>query len=610
MEPICRIELLGGLRVWCRERPVTRFRSRKTAELLAYLACYPRREHPREVLIDLFWPDCDIDAGRHSLNVALSSLRKELEPPGVPEGAVIRTGRFAVRLNPESVTTDVADFQAALRAAAAASGEAQARYLTAAVTIYGGELLPGHYEDWIVPEQQRLDELYFQALRSLIAYRRDAGDLDGALGFALQGVGTGGLREEAHREVIRLYSDAGRADEALRHYRDLERMLADELDLSPSAETRALVESIASRKLPIPAPAVTSAETAKQESASLLPGRGELEPVGGAVPVGSRYYILREADAEFEAAIRRRDSIILVRGARQVGKTSLLARGLQRAREGEVRVALSHFQRFNAQHLESPDAFLLALAEDLAEQLDLEGSTRENWSPQRGPNPNFRRFMRREVLAPLDRPLIWAIDEADRLFGCPFATDVFGLFRSWHDERALEPEGPWGALTLALVYSTEAHLFITDLNQSPFNVGTRVEMHDFSLDQVADLNRRHGSPLRSDQEVGRIYALLLGHPFLTRQALHALTARKENLRALEQGSGGEVFGAHLRRLLMLVEREPPLAAAVRAVLEGGHCPSPDLFYRLRGAGILAGDGHRSARLRCPLYETFFRDNLQ
>ena len=63
--------------------------------------------------------------------------------------------------------------------------------------------------------------------------------------------------------------------------------------------------------------------------------------LGGAVPLDSRFYIVREADAVFKTAITRRDSIVLVKGARQMGKTSLLARGLQQAREAGARVAFT-----------------------------------------------------------------------------------------------------------------------------------------------------------------------------------------------------------------------------------------------------------------------------
>ncbi len=49
---------------------------------------------------------------------------------------------------------------------------------------------------------------------------------------------------------------------------------------------------------------------------------------------------------------------------------------------------------------------------------------------------------------------------------------MFGLFRSWHNSRALDPTSPLNRLTLAIAYATEAHLFITDLNQSPFNLSS------------------------------------------------------------------------------------------------------------------------------------------
>src|SRR5207248_1940293 len=107
----------------------------------------------------------------------------------------------------------------------------------------------------------------------------------------------------------------------------------------------------------------------------------------------------------------------------------------------------------------------LALAETVAEQLDLDVRPSDVWDPRRGPSPSFRRFLRREVLSRFAEPLVWGLDEVDRLFSCPFGNEVFGLFRSWHDERALEPDSPWERLTLAIAYSTEAHLFITDVNQ-------------------------------------------------------------------------------------------------------------------------------------------------
>src|SRR5205823_12437861 len=130
----CRIELFGGLRVRQGERLISRFRSRRTAALLGYLAYYSQRTHPREVLIDLLWPESDPAAGSNSLSVALSSLRRQLEPPGVPSGAVLMANRLSVGLQPAAVTTDVAEFEAALdRSAKAGSGAERTHWLTEAV---------------------------------------------------------------------------------------------------------------------------------------------------------------------------------------------------------------------------------------------------------------------------------------------------------------------------------------------------------------------------------------------------------------------------------------------------------------------------------------------
>src|SRR5438876_5838793 len=145
MDALWRIELLGWLRATGDDRVVTRFQTQKTGALLACLAYHCQRSHPREVLIELLWPESEPRAGRNKLSLALSSLRHQLEPPGIPAGAVILANRADVQLNPAAVSTDVAQFEAVLRAAArAGSGVEQAQRLTEAIQIYHGELLPGY----------------------------------------------------------------------------------------------------------------------------------------------------------------------------------------------------------------------------------------------------------------------------------------------------------------------------------------------------------------------------------------------------------------------------------------------------------------------------------
>jgi hypothetical protein len=163
-----------------------------------------------------------------------------------------------------------------------------------------------------------------------------------------------------------------------------------------------------------------------------------------------------------------------------------------------------------------------------------------------------------------------------------------------------------------MAYATEAHLFITDANQSPFNVGTQQTLEDLTFEQVADLNFRYGSPLRTDAEIDRFYRLLNGHPFLVQRGLHEMAARGVGIGAIEVQAAQDagIFGDHLRRVLILLGQHPELAEVVREVLRGQPCPTVESFYRLRSAGVLNGQSARDVRLRCPLYAAYLERHLR
>ena len=161
MDAPWRIQLLGALRAQMGETTITRFATSRVAVLLARLALYPQRAHSREELCDLLWPEADLSSGRLNLRVAIASLRRQLEPPHLPPGSVLVADRSFVGLNPASFRCDVADFEAAWAASArAVSPAARREALAHAAALYGGDLLPGSYDDWVVEERERLATVY------------------------------------------------------------------------------------------------------------------------------------------------------------------------------------------------------------------------------------------------------------------------------------------------------------------------------------------------------------------------------------------------------------------------------------------------------------------
>lgn len=245
MNARCRIELFGGLQITVGERVITRFRTRKAASLLAYLAYHLPQAHPREALLEMLWPEVEPATGRNRLRMALTFLRHPLEPPGVPAGAVLIADRTSVRLNPLAVTTDVSEFQTALKQVSSAeSNEERARHLTQAIELYYGELLSGFYDNWVQTEQQRLTEQLLQAIRHVVACCIEMDDLNGALHYTLRAVSLDPLNEEANVDIMRLYAAADRPMEALRQYQELERLLRMELCERPSPAARQLAETL------------------------------------------------------------------------------------------------------------------------------------------------------------------------------------------------------------------------------------------------------------------------------------------------------------------------------------------------------------------------------
>ena len=289
--------------------------------------------------------------------------------------------------------------------------------------------------------------------------------------------------------------------------------------------------------------------------------------------------------------------MILLKGAHQTGKTSLVARALARSRTGGKKAVVTDIQKLRLDRLGEIEAFLHALACSLADSLELDLGVETAWESRRLASSNFERFLKRALGGKRER-VVWAIDEVDRIFPYPYASEFFGLLRAWHNESALNPGSHWQRLTILIAYATEAHLFIADANQSTFNVGSKFELLDFTREQVAALNTLYGSPA-DERGISELHTLLNGHPELPQRALYELATHRHSLSDLAKSATNEVgpFSDHLRHLLVSLEERPELLNSVREMLRGAATMPTDHFYRLRAFGILGGDRARDATPR-------------
>lgn len=248
-----RISLLGIVRVTHQGLPTENSMGRAVRELLGYLTLFRHRFHAREVLAGLFWGNSSEKRARSCLSTTLWRLRKVLEPNHVPTGTyLVTTPTGEVGFNQESDHwLDVEIFEKQVKHILARPYESlkpkEVSQLEETLNLHEGELLEGFYDDWALRERERLRSLYVSGQIHLLYHYSHHSIYEQGLACARNILNLDPLREEIHREMMRLYFRNGQRALALRQYEMCRETLASELDVLPMEETKILYTQISQK---------------------------------------------------------------------------------------------------------------------------------------------------------------------------------------------------------------------------------------------------------------------------------------------------------------------------------------------------------------------------
>lgn len=317
MNPSLYLFLLGGFRAERGGEPIPdrAYQRARAKELVKLLAVQQGHRLHREQILDLLWPDLDPGLADDSLRRALYLARHALEPNLPPRGTssclVVR--RELVELSAATVWIDADDFEARAKAALVSDDVADCVQI---LESYTGELLPeDRYKDWTAPRREALGDLRVRLLMRLAELHEARGQYLEAMNRLEQVIEQDPAREEAHRQLMRLYVVRNSRHQALRQYHALRASLAEELGVEPGEETEALHEEILSGRLVQPVPRL---------------------PVAIRRPPNTRF-VGRERALEFlladlEGATGGEGDMVLISGEAGVGKSRLAT---ELAREAE-----------------------------------------------------------------------------------------------------------------------------------------------------------------------------------------------------------------------------------------------------------------------------------
>jgi DNA-binding SARP family transcriptional activator len=202
--------------------------------ILALLARAGDRGVSREKLRALLWPESDDDRGSRTLSQALYALKKELADDAI-------TGAKDLRLDPALVTSDVAEFTAAI-----ARGDD-----VRAAEVYAGPFLDGfhvpgaeEFARWVDRERGSLAQEYARVLESLARAARSRGNATASVGWWRKLAAIDPLNARATIGLMEALAAAGDRASAIKQARIYEMLVEQELDLPPDREVTSLAERL------------------------------------------------------------------------------------------------------------------------------------------------------------------------------------------------------------------------------------------------------------------------------------------------------------------------------------------------------------------------------
>ncbi|MCB9158073.1 MAG: tetratricopeptide repeat protein [Caldilineaceae bacterium] len=241
----------------------------KSMALLAYLAV---TKHPstRAALAALLWPDYETKQAFTYLRQALWTLNKALGKEWLSADPSSVALNFEAENMGAEIWVDVEEFRQHIRLADLNTSTAERLAgWRQAVELYKGDFLAGfgveesaEFEQWQLLEAQALRHLQRATLANIVEQLTIQHDFGQATEYGRRWLNLDPLDDEAHSQLMRLYSWSGQRGAALRQYQEYAQIVRSELDAPPTALVTQLYEAIVQEKLPLPAAPVSRAVVA------------------------------------------------------------------------------------------------------------------------------------------------------------------------------------------------------------------------------------------------------------------------------------------------------------------------------------------------------------
>ncbi|MEM1242149.1 MAG: AAA-like domain-containing protein [Cyanobacteria bacterium P01_H01_bin.26] len=242
---------------------------------------------------------------------------------------------------------------------------------------------------------------------------------------------------------------------------------------------------------------------------------GSIYTTGGTVQAGGGIYLSRKADDEL-LQLCREGQFAYVLTSRQMGKSSLMVQTAARLEDEDITSVIVDLTKIGTNV--TPEQWYLGLLTEIDESLMLDTDIFDWWEENShlGVTQRLTRFFEEILLGEVDGRIVLFVDEIDTTLSLGFTDDFFIAIRYFYTARAQNSD--LGRLSVVLIGVASPGDLISDPQRTPFNVGRRVNLTDFSREEAqgfaAGLSE---SPDKAQEILQWVMQWTGGHPYLTQR---------------------------------------------------------------------------------------------
>lgn len=223
--------------------------TRRARDIFCYIATSRFRRVEKELLIETFWGETDLDVIEKNFHPTISHIRKALNSRQTlkqnfliyRDGAYQLSGEVSYSIDTEEFEHHIAEAEKAKREN---NQEAVEHSVEAAYALYRGEFMTGVFDDWVEERRNYYREQHGRIAKSLLKTSFKKKDWARSLKFAGEILQADPYREDIHFFIMRIHAAQGKRNAAKHQFETLQKLLKDELGVEPAAETKRLYQEL------------------------------------------------------------------------------------------------------------------------------------------------------------------------------------------------------------------------------------------------------------------------------------------------------------------------------------------------------------------------------